>query len=86
MIEFFESRTIFLTLGNLHIYWYGVMYAAAFWIAWFFLPRLGKMRGIVLTRDQWTSIVACGALGVLLGGRIGYVLFYDPLFFLSHPL
>ncbi len=86
MVEFFESRTIFLTIGNVHIYWYGVMYALAFWVAYFLLPILGKVRGIILSRDEWTSIVAWGALGVLVGGRVGYALFYEPLFFLASPL
>lgn len=84
-IAFFESRTIFLSIGNIHIYWYGVLYVVAFWAAWFFLPILGKMRGIVLSRDEWTNIVAMGALGVVAGGRLGYVLLYEPLFFLAHP-
>lgn len=86
MVEFFASRTVFVTLGNLTIYWYGLLYVVAFWGAWLLLPTLGKMRRILLSRDQWTSIVAWGALGVLLGGRIGYALFYEPLFFFSHPL
>ncbi len=84
-IDFFPSRTVFLSLGTLQIYWYGVLYLVAFWGAWGLLPRLGKMRGISLSRDQWTNIVAFGALGVLLGGRLGYALFYEPFFFLAHP-
>ncbi|MDA1169243.1 MAG: prolipoprotein diacylglyceryl transferase, partial [bacterium] len=68
------------------IRWYGVMYVVAFWAAWFMLPSLGKMRGMFLTRDQWTSIVAFGALGVLVGGRVGYAFFYEPLYFLQSPL
>jgi phosphatidylglycerol---prolipoprotein diacylglyceryl transferase len=86
IVEFFESRTTFVTVGTLHIYWYGVFYVLAFWAAWFFLPFLGKMRNIVLSRDQWTSVVAWGALGVLVGGRLGYVLLYEPGFFLTNPL
>jgi len=79
-------NTVFLSIGSFHIYWYGVLYVVAFWAAWFFLPFLGKMRGLLLSRDQWTTIVAWGAIGVLVGGRIGYALFYQPMFFISHPL
>lgn len=86
MVELFESRTIFLTIGNIHITWYGVMYVVAFWSAWALLPKLGKMRGVILSKDAWTSIVAWGALGVVLGGRLGYALLYEPSFFLAHPL
>ncbi len=62
------------------------MYVVAFWTAWFMLPGLGKIRGVSLSRDQWTNIVAWGALGVLVGGRLGYALFYEPLYFLQSPI
>ncbi len=70
----------------LAIRWYGVMYAVAFWLAWAVLPYLGRKRAIPLSRDQWTSIIARGALGVLIGGRLGYVCLYDPEYFLVNPL
>lgn len=85
-IEFFASRTVFLHIGPLTIYWYGVLYVIAFWAGWWLLPWLGRMRNVALSRDQSTSIVAFGALGVLVGGRLGYALFYEPLFFLAHPV
>ena len=84
-VEFFASRTVFLAIGEFRIYWYGLIYVLAFWTAWYALPILGKMRGVLLTRDQWTNIVAFGALGILVGGRLGYALFYEPLFFLQSP-
>ena len=67
------------------IRWYGVMYAVAFWLAWAMLPYLGRKRALLLTRDQWTSIIAWSALGVLVGGRLGYVFLYDPGYFIAHP-
>lgn len=69
----------------LEIRWYGVMYVLAFWIAWALLPYLAKKRGVTLSRDRWTSIVAWGALGIVVGGRLGYGLLYDPHFFLANP-
>lgn len=61
------------------------MYAVAFWLAWLILPYLGKKRAISLSRDQWASIVAWGALGVLVGGRLGYVFLYDAEYFIANP-
>jgi phosphatidylglycerol---prolipoprotein diacylglyceryl transferase len=84
-LELFPSRSVFLSLGSIQIYWYGIMYCVGFWVAWYFIPILGKMRGIILSRDQWTNIVALGALGALLGGRIGYAFFYEPTYFLESP-
>lgn len=68
------------------IRWYGVMYVVAFWLAWALVPYLGKKRNVDLSRDQWTLIIACGAAGVLIGGRLGYALFYDPTYFISYPI
>lgn len=67
------------------IRWYGVMYVVAFWLAWVVVPYLGNMRRIIISRDRWTTIIAWGALGVLLGGRLGYVVFYDPAYFAANP-
>ena len=62
------------------------MYAVAFWLAWAMLPYLGRKRAFLLSRDQWTAIIAFGALGVVVGGRLGYVMLYDPQYFITNPL
>lgn len=85
MIELFPQREIFIDLFGWQVRWYGVMYVAAFWVAWILLPRLQTYRGLSLTKDQWTQLLAACAAGVLIGGRLGYVLFYEPAYFLSHP-
>jgi phosphatidylglycerol:prolipoprotein diacylglycerol transferase len=76
-----------LHLGPLAIRWYGLMYLIGF-AAFFFL---GRMRA---RRDAWRGInealiddlLFFGVLGVILGGRLGYVLFYKPAYYFSHPL
>ena len=78
---------IALQLGPLAIRWYGLMYLIGFG-AFFFL---GRMRA---RRDAWRGInealiddlLFFGVLGVILGGRLGYILFYKPVYYLSHPL
>jgi phosphatidylglycerol:prolipoprotein diacylglycerol transferase len=85
MIAVFPSRTIFLTIFGYSVHWYGVMYALAFWIAYALLSKLGELRGVKISRDQWTLLVVYAGLGVLLGGRLGYALFYQPGYFISHP-
>lgn len=76
-----------LHLGPISIHWYGVMYLIGF-IAFIVL---GKYRA---RHDAWRGwneamvddAIFYGALGVVLGGRIGYVLFYQTSYFLQHPL
>ncbi|MCX7631536.1 MAG: prolipoprotein diacylglyceryl transferase [Geminicoccaceae bacterium] len=74
-------------IGPLAVRWYGLMYLLGF-AAFFFL---GRMRA---SRDAWRGIPAdliddllfYGVIGVILGGRLGYVLFYKPGHYAAHPL
>ena len=77
-------------LGPLAIRWYGLMYLLAFVQFWW----LGKRR--IATQPQWSNagwttqqlddLLFYGVLGVVLGGRLGQVLFYEPGYYFSHPL
>jgi len=84
-MEFFPSRAVALTLGPLSIHWYGLLYLAAFVVGIVLLPRLQRYRDLGLTKDQWMSFASWMIAGVLIGGRLGYVLFYDLPFFLERP-
>ena len=77
---------IALSLGPLHVRWYGLMYLLAF-IQFSLLGRyqLQKMQG-PLTVDQLDDLLFYGMMGVILGGRLGEVIFYQPTYFLAHPL
>lgn len=78
---------IALQLGPLAIRWYGLMYLLAFGL--FLL--LGRQRIKTGPQPGWDArqlddLLFYGVLGVVLGGRLGYVLFYQPAHFLAHPL
>lgn len=85
MVSLFPSRTVALELFGFPIRWYGLLYLAGFFLAWWLLPRLQRRRGIALTREEWERILGFSVLGVILGGRLGFVLFYEPMYFLEHP-
>ncbi len=81
-----------LQLGPLSVHWYGLTYLAAFGLFLFLgLRRLRHPTFARLQCDQaWhrqdvEDILFLGVMGVVLGGRIGYCLFYKPLHYLSHP-
>lgn len=77
---------IAFSLGPLSVRWYGLMYLAAFGMLWWLgMRRIAQGRAPV-TREQMDAIVFYGVIGVVLGGRLGYVLFYQPGYYLSHPL
>ena len=81
---------IALQLGPLAVHWYGLTYLAAFGLFfWLGVQRLShppfKHQSVWQKRDV-EDILFLGVLGVVLGGRVGYCLFYKPAYYLSNPL
>src|SRR3954463_2709221 len=77
---------IAFSIGPLAVRWYGLMYLAGFAIGWWRAPRRIARGMAPVTRAQLDDMVFYTLLGVILGGRLGYVLFYKPAYYLSHPL
>jgi phosphatidylglycerol:prolipoprotein diacylglycerol transferase len=87
MIILHQIDPIALHVGPLQIHWYGVMYLLAFAACWFLgrhRVRQGRLPGIDET--AYGDLLFYGMLGVVLGGRLGYILFYDLPTYLQHPL
>lgn len=74
------------SIGPVHVRWYGLMYLAGFVAGW----ALGRFRarrpGSRWSDEDVDRLVVYGAFGVLLGGRIGYVIFYNLHAYLAHPV
>ncbi len=84
---------IALQLGPLAIHWYGLTYLAAFGLFFFLATRRLRHEpyASITGPGAWSrrdieDILFLGVMGVVLGGRIGYCLFYKPGYYLSHPL
>jgi phosphatidylglycerol---prolipoprotein diacylglyceryl transferase len=78
-----------ITLGPLQIHWYGLTYLVAFGL--FLLLAARRVRYPWLVKTGWTrrdveDLLFYGVVGVVLGGRIGYALFYKPGYYAAHPL
>ncbi len=76
MLVFPNIDPIALHLGNIQIYWYGLLHVLALMIAWCYLrwqPRFASLA------HEFLDILACAAVGMLIGGRLGYVLIYQPV-------
>ncbi len=74
------------SIGPLAIRWYGLMYLVAF-AQFLLLGRwLIRRRGARLTVEQLDDLLFYGMLGVIVGGRLGQVLFYEPAYYLANPL
>jgi phosphatidylglycerol:prolipoprotein diacylglycerol transferase len=72
--------------GPLSIYWYGLMYLFSFIVCWGILGiRLRQSSLPTITAKQLSDILFYSALGIIIGGRIGYMLFYKWSDWISHP-
>src|SRR5438067_10067023 len=75
-----------LDLGFFQLRWYSLAYLAGILIGWGYLLRLLKQPGAPMARRHADDLVFYAALGIILGGRIGYVLFYNLGLYLKHPI
>ena len=76
MLRYPNINPIALNLGFLHIHWYGVMYLLGFAGAWWLARRRAAQPGSTWSAADVDDFLFYAMLGVILGGRIGYVLFY----------
>lgn len=85
-IPFPNIDPVFLRIGPVQLRWYGLMYMLSFIIGFFVMRRLAKYRKLNLSNDDLYDLLFYLILGVMVGGRLGYVLFYDLGSYLRDPL
>lgn len=73
------------TIGPFAVHWYGVMYLLGFMAA-FFLGRYRAKKTNAFSVREFDDILTWGLFGVIAGGRLGYVLFYDFSYYLANPV
>lgn len=77
---------VLFSIGPLSVRWYGMMYLFGFLFAMWLANRRADKPGSGWTREQVSDLLFAGFLGVVIGGRVGYVLFYNFELFLADPL
>jgi phosphatidylglycerol:prolipoprotein diacylglycerol transferase len=75
-----------LSLGPFDLRWYSLAYLAGIFIGYWYLLRMIRQPGAPMARRHADDLVFWAALGVILGGRLGYVIFYRPGFYVQNPL
>ncbi|WP_418185679.1 prolipoprotein diacylglyceryl transferase [Aliarcobacter vitoriensis] len=91
-MEFWQNiyshfNPVAFNIGEIAVHWYGIMYALALLSAIFIAKWFIKYDNINISDDIFDSYIWWAEIGVILGARIGYVLFYDTqtMYYLSHP-
>jgi len=85
MIKYPDISPVLIKIGPLKIHWYGVMYLIGFLAGWALAKYRAKRSKGIWGTEEITDLVFYIIVGVLLGGRLGYVLFYNPGTYFSHP-
>ena len=86
MISYPDISSVAFAFGNFKVHWYGLMYLMGFIGAWIYGVQRTKREDIDWTRRQVEDVIFYGAIGVILGGRLGYTLFYGFSNFIDNPV
>ncbi len=85
-LAFPQFDPVIFSIGPLALHWYGLMYLVGFVFAMWLAVRRANKPGSGWTKDEVENLLYMGFLGVFVGGRLGYVLFYAFPSFLENPL
>lgn len=85
MISYPSIDPVIVRFGPLAVRWYGMMYLVGFVASYALVRAQIKKRGLALSGDFLDSLYTSIVLGLVLGARLGYVLFYDLSTYLNHP-
>lgn len=86
VLMFPQFDPILVAVGPLAIRWYALAYISALVVGWRLVRRWVTWEPAVASAEQADDFLTWATLGVVLGGRLGYVLFYQPAFFVANPL
>jgi phosphatidylglycerol:prolipoprotein diacylglycerol transferase len=86
MLSYPQIDPILFRIGPFAVRWYGFMYLLGFLAAYLLIRYLARYRDLEVNSDQISDLLFYCVIGVIAGGRLGYVLFYDPMYYFNHPL
>jgi phosphatidylglycerol:prolipoprotein diacylglycerol transferase len=84
-IAFPNIDPVALEIGPLAIRWYALAYMAGLLIGWRYLRTVAALPPAILDAKAVDDFLLWATFAIILGGRVGYVLFYQPMHFLKHP-
>lgn len=90
-IQFPPVDTVAFSLGPVSVRWYGLAYMAGLILGWLYMRRLVSTPSLwrgepPLTREQADDFLLWATIGTVIGGRLGYILLYEPQKFIAEPV
>ena len=85
-IAFPHIDPILLQVGPFAIRWYALAYIAGLLGGMYYMQALSRQQPVLIKEIDIYDFLMWGTLGVIIGGRLGFVIFYRPFYFLDHPL
>ena len=86
MLKYPDIDPVAVDFGIIKIHWYGISYVVGILLAWWLLHRRSKTIYREWSQEQVADVIFYITLGIILGGRLGSVLFYNLPYYLNHPL
>ncbi|MCG8548988.1 MAG: prolipoprotein diacylglyceryl transferase [Desulfobacterales bacterium] len=84
MIIHWNADPLFFSFGGIYIRWYGLFFAGAFMAGLYMMHRIYDREGI--SQDELKNLFTYVIVGTLIGARLGHCLFYDPVYYITHPV
>jgi len=86
VIPFPNIDPVAINLGPLNVHWYGISYVVGIILSWKYVIWLTKKQKMELQGPIFDNFLNWCVLGIIVGGRLGQVLFFSPSYYFSHPL
>ena len=86
MLEFPNINPVALDLGVIKIRWYALSYIIGILLSWFLILKIIKIKKIDLNSKEISDLVSNCMIGIIIGGRLGYVFFYNPEYYFNNLL
>ena len=86
MLTYPNFDPIIVSLGPLHLRWYGLMYVIGYSATYFLVAKQMKQRGLAVWQKHFENLNFALILGLIVGARLGYAFFYNASYYVEHPL
>ena len=86
MLEFPNINPVAIDLGIIQIRWYAISYIAGILFSWSLILNIIKFKNLQVDNTVISELISNSMIGIIIGGRLGYVIFYNPDYYLNNLL